>query len=480
MALTTSPGLLEIRNPWGAKNAGGYDATFEVSLSALLTDGDEIDVDNVGTGAAAAPVLTLQTQTQMLTIGKAGSFALSPTAFTDPQGEKLTYSATLSSGAALPSWLSFNAATETFAGTAPVTAAGLNLEVTARNTSGVASSETFSLLTLGGAAPVLTAQTANQTWKLGQAVSFTLPSNTFTDPRGETLGYGASLYGGAALPSWLSFNYVTGSFTGTVPNTATGLKLSVYAYNTSCVFTSETFSVLTPASAPTVTNPTAGQTWKLGQSVSFTLPSTTFTDPQAEKLTYSAALSSGAALPSWLSFNAASDTFTGTVPNTATGLNLKVTATDASGLAASESFSVLTPATAPTVTNPTATQTWKGGQAVSFALPSNTFTDPQSEKLTFSATLSSGAVLPSWLQFNGATDTFTGTAPATAQTLGLKLTASDTSGLSGHEIFNVSITAAAAKVAAALAFSPGSSSGTASLYSPVGQEAVPTLVPSAH
>ena len=36
-------------------------------------------------------------------------------------------------------------------------------------------------------APTVTAQTAAQTWKHGQAVNFTLASNTFTDPRGQNL-----------------------------------------------------------------------------------------------------------------------------------------------------------------------------------------------------------------------------------------------------------------------------------------------------
>ena len=64
------------------------------------------------------------------------------------------------------------------------------------------------------------------------------------------------------------------------------------------------------ASAPVLTAQTAAQTWKHGQSISFTLASNTFTDPQNSKLTFSAKLSTGAALPSWLTFNAATGTFT--------------------------------------------------------------------------------------------------------------------------------------------------------------------------
>ena len=188
------------------------------------------------------------------------------------------------------------------------------------------------------AAPVVTAQTAAQTWKLGQAVNFTLASGTFTDPQGGALTYSATLSNGAALPSWLSFNSKTGTFTGTVANSATGLSISVTATDTSGLSGTETFSVSTPASAPTVTAQTAAQSWGTNQAINFTLASNTFTDPQKETLSYSATQANGSALPAWLKFNGTTDTFTGTAPASATSLSLKVTATDTSGLAVSETF----------------------------------------------------------------------------------------------------------------------------------------------
>lgn len=310
-------------------------------------------------------------------------------------------------------------------------------------------------------APTVTAQTAAQVWKLGQSVSFKLAANTFTDPQGSTLTYSAKLSSGAALPSWLSFNSSTGTFTGTVPVGTSGLTIVVTATDTYGLSASETFSVTTPApSAPTVTAQTAAQTWKLGQAVNFTLASNTFTDPQGEKLTYSATLSNGAALPSWLTFNSSTGKFSGTVPNTATGLTIKVTATDAGGASVSETFSVSTPASAPTVTAQTATQSLKTGQTINIALASNTFTDPQGEKLTYKATLANGSVLPTWLKFNTATDTFTGTAPTSASTMSIKVTATDTSGLSVSETFNISVAAAAASLTHAIASTTGSTSSS--------------------
>jgi hypothetical protein len=150
--------------------------------------------------------------------------------------------------------------------------------------------------------------------------------------------------------------------------------------------------------------------------------------------------SNGQALPSWLTFNAATDAFSGTAPITAQTLSITVTATDSSGLAVSDVFSVSVLGT-PVVTMPTASQTWTEGKAISVALPANTFTDPQGQKLVYSASQTNGQALPTWLGFNAATATFSGTAPNSVQSLGIKVTATDSSGLATSESFVASVQA---------------------------------------
>ena len=98
-----------------------------------------------------------------------------------------------------------------------------------------------------------------------------------------------------------------------------------------------------PLSPPTATAQTPTQTWAQGEVVKLTLAADIFTDPQQEALTYSATLANGAALPAWLQFNATTETFSGTVPSGTTGLDIQVTATDTSGLSATETFTVVTP-----------------------------------------------------------------------------------------------------------------------------------------
>ena len=380
------------------------------------------------------PVLETQTSNQTWIGGKTFTLALPAGTFADPQGETLTYSATLSSGQALPSWLTFNAATDTLSGTAPLTAETLCITVTATDSSGLSVSDNFSSTVIGP--PELTSQTPAQSWTKGKTFTLTLPATTFTDPQDEKLTYSATLSNGQALPAWLIFNAASDSFSGTAPATAQSLAIEVTATDTSGLSVSDIFTanVVAAASAPVVTVQTPSQTWKEGQAISLVLASNTFTDPQSETLTYTATLASGQALPSWLKFNAATDSFSGTPPNTGETLSVKVTATDSSGLSASETFAATVLAT-PEVIAQTPNQSWTEGKAFSLALPANTFTDPQGEKLSYTATQENGQPLPSWLQFNAATETFSGTAPGTAQTVFVQVTATDSSGLSASEDF---------------------------------------------
>ena len=186
---------------------------------------------------------------------------------------------------------------------------------------------------------------------------------------------------------------------------------------------------------PRLVQQTPGQTWTQGSHVSLALGTGVFIEASGMTLTYAAAQANGQALPSWLSFNAATMTFSGTVPGGMQTLSLKVTATDTSGLSVSETFQAAVPAAAPTLAHQTAAQTWTEGAPVAFILPSNTFADPNGEALSYTATLASGQALPSWLTLNSASGTFSGKVAATSGPMSIKVTATDTSGLFVSETF---------------------------------------------
>jgi VCBS repeat-containing protein len=91
------------------------------------------------------PVVQTPIADQTSVEDKAWTFQVPAGAFTDANGQALTYSATLGDGSALPSWLTFDAGTRTFTGTPPQDFNGtIDLEVTASD--GIADvSDTFSL-----------------------------------------------------------------------------------------------------------------------------------------------------------------------------------------------------------------------------------------------------------------------------------------------------------------------------------------------
>jgi len=225
-----------------------------------------------------------------------------------------------------------------------------------------------------------------------------------------------------------------------------------------------TVAAFTPA-APKLGTATANQTWLQGSKVSLTLPSTLFTDPQKQALTYTATGAAGTSLPSWLSFNAATRTFSGTVPKGMESFPIVVTATDTSGLSTSETFTATVPAAAPTVALATTPLVLAEGSSFNDTLTSGTFADPQGETLTLKAALASGAALPSWLSFNAATGSFSGTAPSTAQSLQVKVTATDTSALSVSETFAVTVSKSAASAFAASDWS-GAPAASAQTHGP--------------
>jgi VCBS repeat-containing protein len=92
--------------------------------------------------------------------------------------------------------------------------------------------------------------------------------------------------------------------------------------------------------APVVALPLPDQSTLAGSVFAYTFPGNAFTDIDSAMLTYSAAIAGGTALPTWLSFNPATRTFTGTTGASNVGsIDVRVTASDGS-LAVSDVFSI--------------------------------------------------------------------------------------------------------------------------------------------
>ena len=163
-----------------------------------------------------------------------------------------------------------------------------------------------------------------------------------------------------------------------------------------------------------------------------------------DTLTYAATLAGGDPLPGWLTFDAATRTFSGTPANAHVGvITVTVTATDQNGASAADSFdiTVINVNDAPTVANPIPDQTATEDMAFSYTLPADTFQDVDAgDSLTWAATLAGGAPLPAWLGFDADIHRFTGT-PANADVglITVVVTATDQHGASVSDSFDITV-----------------------------------------
>lgn len=94
---------------------------------------------------------------------------------------------------------------------------------------------------------------------------------------------------------------------------------------------------------------------------------------------------------------------------------------------------------APVLAAALADQTFAGDASFSFSLPGSAFSDADGDALTLSATLAGGGELPSWLAFDAATRTFSGTPPASlaGQSIELQVMASDGHGGAASDVLTL-------------------------------------------
>jgi hypothetical protein len=92
----------------------------------------------------------------------------------------------------------------------------------------------------------------------------------------------------------------------------------------------------------------------------------------------------------------------------------------------------------PYVKNPIPDRSGIVGQFFSYTIPDSTFFDDDNDALTYSAKLFNGNPLPDWLTFDSIAATFFGT-PDMAQTLNIKIIATDSAGASVSTTFKIKV-----------------------------------------
>src|SRR5581483_11562578 len=251
------------------------------------------------------------------------------------------------------------------------------------------------------------------------SVSGTLPSQTvtpgttgtincatpFVDNAGFGLTYTAQLAGVAPLPSWLLLNSQTGILTASATTPGTW-SVVVTATDVNGNSASVQFNVVVP-----VANLVFQGTLPAAQSALIGVPIASFSMPAAYDangfpVTYTAQSNNGA-LPSWLSFNSSTRTFSGTPAAGSLGTyTLTVTASTTGGAPSiSEQVTLTVNPTAPTYNNTIpASQAAQALVTYNFTAPAGTFTEIDGDGI---ASYKAGAVsypngvqtyssLPSW------------------------------------------------------------------------------------
>lgn len=370
-------------------------------------------------------------------VGQLFNYFVSPSLFSDPNKDVIDYTVRL-----LPRWLQFNPLTIDFSGVPSAADVG-ELTITLSATDRICLQTPSANLTIRiNFLPVLSHRIPDQLAPIGLPYVFVIPENTFFDPSGSSLNYSVSSIDNPWLPNWLSFNATSRILSG-VANTS---NISVYTLKLTAI-NSAGGEAITSFILRTDHFP-AFHTNQLGlpvvaivnQPFIWILPSNAFTDADGDPLDYAAAQEDGGALPSWLSFNPMTRTFTG-APLSPGVQAIKITVQDAYGGSNSTYFNITIlsstpggsinnttqapiPNNPPQVYLPISNQVAQVNQPFVFFASRRTFSDTNGDNLTYTVN-----VLPSWLRFDPEQLKFWGTPgrgdtdPLTARIINVELMA---------------------------------------------------------
>ena len=385
---------------------GGMSTSYTFNIAAFCaTPSNRVPVYNGSLGTSTG------------TVGRTFYYYIPSGAFTDPDGQALTYSAT-----GLPTGFLIDPPTGTVYGT--VSTSGIStVTITATDPGGLSASGQLILgfSPQGGTSNnfALTQPTYNCTTGAitftntggdGSAITYSAPGVTRT---GVTSSSGTVEAGLIADPKPLVITATQGG------------AISVFTFDLVAFCKGGGVNL-----APVFSGSLAVATGLTGVPFTYNLPTGAFTDPNVgQSLTYAAT-----GLPTGLSLNAATGTITGTP--SATGTNsVVIRATDTGGLSASGTVGITVNANQAPASTTLVSTTAVAGFPFSYMLPTGAFTDPNTgQTLAYAVT-----GLPAGLSLNTTTGAITGTPSATG-TSSVTLTATDTGGLSASSVLGIFVT----------------------------------------
>lgn len=388
----------------GAQGALAIKVTAHATASLLVSGVFQLIIPD------RAPLVQTTIPTQFANNGVFFQLIIPDAVFLDEDGDRLQFTASAANNQTWPTWLSFNAVLGIFSGIS--TKRGMYaINVTAKDNFGGQVSTQFDIVT-PNSSPQVAISFPNQVLMVGVPFSFTLPANSFVDIDGDPMRYSATLFGGANLLLWLSFDTNSLRFTGT-PSVVGFLMVTVTAmdlYNaTASLYFGLSVSDISGNSPPLLAIQILDQTAIADLYFEIILQNNMFSDPDGDPLTYSAFLEGGAALPSWLNFTADALVLAGT-PSAPGMMRITIRADDGRGGFALDTFSLTIKDNTnypPYVLNPIPQQAADVGQPFKLIIPPATFADPNHDVLTLKVS-QAGGPLPHWLQYDTATQTLSG------------------------------------------------------------------------
>lgn len=200
------------------------------------------------------------------------------------------------------------------------------------------------ILTIYNHAPAFVKEIEDQLATEDEAFGFTIDSQVFEEgDAGDALSYEATLADGTALPSWIHFDEASRTFSGTPENEDVGtIEVKVRATDKAgeSAIGQFSISIANTNDAPQLVIAIPNQEAYKKQAFQYTIAAGSFEDvDQGDALRFAARLENGNALPAWLSFDAARQTFSGRPALEDIGsLSIVVSATDQSNSSVTDAF----------------------------------------------------------------------------------------------------------------------------------------------
>lgn len=254
----------------GNPPASADGTTLEITVTATDPSGRKVEQDFKWSfnDTNDLPTLGKPIADQELTGSGEFGFTLPTGTFTDADGDALDLTAKLADGNDLPDWLTFDPETRTFGGNPPHGATSpLTIRVSADDGNGGTITDDFVIELKGelNDAPTAGTPIGTQVFRPNAPISYKLPDTALVDADGDTLTYDVKLADGRDLPSWLIFDPVTRTFTGTSNGTVT-LPIRIVATDSQGESVTVDFNLVTrtppggggttPPVTPPVTPPT--------------------------------------------------------------------------------------------------------------------------------------------------------------------------------------------------------------------------------